>query len=360
MRKRIGIVMAGGSGERFWPVSSERRPKQMLRLTQPDQTMLEEAVERIRPAVDAVRISTSLSLEEAIRSSRAVPQEDVLAEPARRNTLGALVWVVANLIARDESDAVVAIVTTDHAIGEPERFRQTVAAAFEAAERSGGLVTLGVPPERPETGYGYIERDHEAHLPLASGRRAHVARSFREKPDLETAQRYLATGRFLWNSGMFFFTVEGFRKALAATQPTAAEILEAIAACLARNDFEAARDAFARLESISFDYAVMERAEQVHVIETDFPWDDVGAWDALERTLSTDPEGNVLVGPAVALESKGCVIYNDAPNVAIGVYGLEDVVVVLTDSGLLVCRKEDAQRVREISRAALDRLREER
>ena len=357
--RRLAVVMAGGSGERFWPLSTPERPKQLLRLTRPDMTMIEEAVDRLTPLVgeDGVYLSTTVALAGPMGGAGVVPEDRILAEPLRRNTLGALVWVVASLVARGIDDASVAVVTADHAIGEVPRFQATVAAALEAAENTGGLVTIGVTPDRPETGYGYIERAEDDRLDLPSGRTAHAARSFREKPDADTAKAYVATGQFLWNAGMFFFTVQGFRDSLLATQPEADTILETVARRLAVGDAEGAEQAFAGLESISFDYAVMERAETVHVVESDFPWDDVGAWDALERTLGTDETGNVVVGPAATLDTKGCVVYNDTPDLAVGVYGLEDVVVVVTASGVLVCPKGDVQRVREVGRAAKEKVR---
>lgn len=320
----------------------------MLRLTRPDRTMLEEAVERLAPAVDKVHISTSQALAELLSGAGVVSPEDVLAEPEKRNTLGALVWVVAALVARGDAGATVAVVTADHAIGEPDRFRDVVRAALEAAETTGGLVTIGVPPDRPETGYGYIERSSEA-LDLPSGGRAYMASGFREKPDPELAQNYLESGNFLWNAGMFFFTVPGFRAALAKAQPEAATILDEVADDLAQGGD--GRSAFARLNSISFDYAVMEKADAVHVVESDFPWDDVGAWDSLDRTKPLDPAGNVIEGPAAVLDAQNCVVVNDS-GLPVGVCGVENVVVVVTEHGVLVCRKEDAQRVREVGRAA--------
>lgn len=350
--------MAGGSGERFWPLSTPTRPKQLLNLTSPDRTMIEEAVDRLEPVVgtENVYLSTTVALAGPIRAAGVVPEDRILAEPLRRNTLGALVWVVASLVARGETEASVAIVTADHAIGEVARFATTIDAALDAAETTGGLVTIGVTPVRPETGYGYIERDESSAVELPKGRVAHAASSFREKPDAGTAEEYVSTGRFLWNAGMFFFTIAGFRRALATTQPLATDVLDAVAARLGVGDAKGAEESFAELESISFDYAVMEKADIVHVVESDFPWDDVGAWDALDRTMSADEGGNVVVGPAAILDTKDCVVYNETSDLAVGVCGVEGIVVVVTESGVLVCRKEDVQRVREVGRAAVEKI----
>lgn len=353
MSKRVAVVIAGGSGERFWPLSRPGRPKQLLRLTDPDATMLEEAVRRLQPLCgqDGVYVATSAALREPILESGVVPEAHVWSEPLRRNTLGALVWIVAQLLATGLEDASVAIVTADHLIGEPDRFRACVSAALDVAEDHGGIVTLGIPPTRPETGYGYIEEDLEESVQTRDGRTAHRSRSFREKPSPQTAEEFLQAGCFLWNSGMFFFSVAGFLKELAHAQPESHEIAIAIAEALKAGDQDGAVRHFERLPNLSVDYAVMERAERVYVLRTDFPWDDVGAWDAMERTLPLDEHGNVVQGNALALESEGSIVINDEPSVTVGTLGLRDIVVVVTKDAVLVCPKDQAQRVRLITQA---------
>jgi mannose-1-phosphate guanylyltransferase len=341
--------MAGGSGERFWPLSRPDRPKQLLRLTDPDQTMLEEAVNRITPLVgDGAYVSTSASLMTVIREAGVVPSEHVLAEPARRNTLGALVWVAASLIARGITEATLAILTADHKIATPEAFRATVSAAMDVAESTGGLVTLGITPDRPETGYGYIEFDRTQTVNASDGRHAFRSRRFLEKPSLETAEEFLASGNYLWNAGMFFYTLAGFSKALKLANPEAAQILDEIVIALKQDDHHSAVHAFERLPNLSIDFALMEKSEDVFVIPADFPWDDVGAWDALERSLDVDALGNVVQGRVVAIDSTGCVIFNDDDEKVVGVVGLADLIVVTTRNAVLVCPKSQAQRVKQI------------
>ncbi len=350
MANRYAVVMAGGSGERFWPLSTPERPKQLLRLTHPDQTMLEEAVRRIEPLVgsDRVFVATSSTIYEAVRATSVVPGDRLLSEPARRDTLGAIAWIVANLIARGEGDATVAILTSDHKIGAPERFRRTVDAALNLAELRPGIVVIGVPPTRPESGYGYIESDADSIVRMGD-RIAHPIQSFREKPSRETAEEFVRQGRFLWNSGMFFFSIPSFMEELELTQPGPAETVREIAACLERQDLAAARVAFERLPRLSIDYAVMERARHAFVVAADFPWDDVGAWDALDRTFIPDWAGNVVIGPATMVDAWNNVVYNDRPDVRVGVLGVHGLVVVNTDRGVLVCPKGLAQRVREVA-----------
>jgi mannose-1-phosphate guanylyltransferase len=347
--KRIGIVMAGGSGERFWPLSSGKTPKQLLKLTHPTKNMLEEAVERLDGVVGQVFVSTSTMLGPIIAESGFVPADAVLAEPAKRNTLGALVWVAAELIARGHKDASVAVVTADHFIGEVERFRSAVTHALELAESSGTFVTFGITPTRPETGYGYIE---VAEIPehLEHGWRSYRSAAFREKPDQQTALDYVASRRYLWNSGMFFFTVEGFVRELALVQPEAAQALEGIVDALRRGDEDAALAQFETVPNLSIDYGVMEKVPHVYTVPVNFPWDDVGAWDALERTGDPSDEGNSIRGNPVLIEVTNSVIVQTETGINVGVLGVDDLIVVSTGSAVLVCHKSKAQRVRELAR----------
>lgn len=350
--KRIAVIMAGGSGERFWPMSRPDRPKQLLRLTSPDETMLEEAVGRIRPLVgeDNVYVATSASLQDTIRGAAVVPDVRVLAEPLRRNTLGCLVWVAASLLADGEHDASVAVLTADHKIESPDLFRGTVEAALKTAETTGGLVTIGITPDRPETGYGYIEFDPSDET-VVDGRTAYRSRSFREKPDLGTAREFVAAGNFLWNAGMFFYTLPGFLTELEKAQPESWAILQEIATHLGANDESSAVAAFERLPNLSIDYALMEKAETVHVVPSDFPWDDVGAWDSLERSLGADETANVRQGESIVLDGAGNIVVNDRPGTTVGLVGVENLIVVVTENAVLVCPKDQAQRVKEIVKA---------
>jgi mannose-1-phosphate guanylyltransferase len=315
-------------------------------LSSPTATMLEEAVERIAPLCGAERVyvSTSAKLAPHIIAAGVVPEDQVLAEPLKRNTLGALVWSVAALIADGyEPETSVAILTADHRIAPPAAFRACVEDALSVAETEGGLVTIGIRPDRPETGYGYIEADLGA--PRGAG---YVAKSFREKPDMETAKQFLAAGSFLWNSGMFFFTLRGFCEALAETQPDAGTALGKVVSALRDGDTEAATTSFETVKNESIDYAVMERVSKVSVVPSRFDWDDLGAWDALERSMPLDAHGNVDEGTTILIDSIGSVVYNEVPTRTVAVLGMKDVIVVCTDNAVLVCPKAEAQRVKEI------------
>ena len=346
--------MAGGVGERFWPLSRAARPKQLLRLGSRDATLLEEAVDRIRPLVPehAICIATSRPLAEPIANARCVPAGQVLAEPNKRNTLGCLCWVAANEIARGRRDAVHAVLTADHKIGDPEAFRTCVAAALQTAVETGGLVTLGIRPTRPETGYGYIETERDRTLGTGA---VGVAR-FCEKPDGETAARFLDSGNFLWNSGMFFWTLAGFLRELEQAQPGVHLVTLAMAEALRAGDSPAAEALFDELPSISIDFALMEKASEVWVHEAGFAWDDLGAWDALARGLGSDADGNTTVGEVVAIDCHGSTLVNEHPGLIVAALGLEGIAVVATPDAVLVVPANKAQRVREI----VDRLKASR
>lgn len=338
--------MAGGLGERFWPLSTPDKPKQLLNLTHPDQSLLEEAITRIDGAVDQVWVVASRELLGPVASSGLLHKEFVLAEPARRNTLGCLIWLVANLIARHPNDwqqISCAILTADHRIGEPDLFRATVQQALSTAEETGGMVTIGIRPDRPETGYGYI------HI---SGEGVSKAKSFREKPNLSTAESYLESGDYRWNSGMFFFTLGGFLAELAAHQPLAHQTLQLVAQALATGDVTQAEEAFNRLESQSVDIALMEKSNNVWVVPGNFPWDDVGSWDALERSFPQDDRGNTLRGKAILHQCSGNIVVNESSKLQVGVLGMENVVVVVTDDAVLVCAKDHVQDVKKIAAEA--------
>lgn len=356
--RRFAVILAGGSGERFWPASRRARPKQLLCLTDPHRSMLEEAIDRIEPLIprEQVLIATSENLQDPIREAIPdLPSENVIGEPCKRNTAACLALAAAHLQQRfgDPRDLEMAVLTADHQIGEPDEFRATVATALDFAAAEPALVTIGVPPTRPDTGYGYIEIERAVEKrDLQPGARPAVrpVLHFREKPDLLTAEQYAASGRHLWNSGMFFWRVSTFLDGLAAAMPelhvATAEMVHALGAG-APGQARLAR-AFEALGDVSIDYGLMERAGNVHVVPATFPWDDVGSWDSLDRTREADEDGNVATGGPVLIDVRNCVVYDDTGGrVAVAVVGLEGVIVAATPDGVLVCAKDRAQDVKK-------------
>jgi mannose-1-phosphate guanylyltransferase len=310
--------------------------------------MLEEAVRRIEPVVepDHVFIATSSGLRQAVEDSKVVPPNRIFAEPDKRNTLGALVWTTAQFMALFPETWMpinVAVVTADHKIRTPDQFRRTVETAMDVAEQTNGLVTIGIPPTRAETGFGYIEID-----PKEKSGGASRAKSFREKPTQGQAEEYVSSGRFLWNSGMFFWTLAGFHRELEKAQPKAAEAMHEIAIALTAQDDNGALEAFRGLPNISIDHALMENAQDVYVVPAEFHWDDVGSWDALLRSNEPDANGNHLAGNALAMDTKNSIIVNDSGSITTAVLGMEDVIVVTTEDAVLVCPKSRAQEVKRL------------
>jgi mannose-1-phosphate guanylyltransferase len=337
--------MAGGAGERFWPVSRPERPKQFLRLADPSRSLLAEAADRaarlVGPAGTYIATGRHLVAASAAECP-AVPPANILAEPERRNTAGCLVWAAAHLVASDPAGwptTTVAVLTADHRIAPFEQFAATLGRAFDAAEATGGLVTLGIAPTRPETGFGYIESGAERDGFLEVTR-------FTEKPDAGTAQRFLEHGGYFWNSGMFVWTLPAFLAEMEHAAPRHAEACRTMAARLAEGDEEGAEREFAALPSVSIDYALMEKARRVFVVPASFEWDDLGSWDALGRSLPADADGNVASGAARLVECRDVVAYDHTGTTEICVLGCEGIVVAVSEGRVMVVPKSRAQEVK--------------
>lgn len=343
------VVMAGGSGERFWPVSTPDRPKQFLDLAGDGAPLLRQAYERACSIAGPERACLSTLPRLAASSLEIVPefaQGGVFAEPDKRNTAGALAWTAAQLMSRHPSDwrdVVMAVLTADQRIKPRSGFLATAEKAVALASRHGLLVTIGIRPTRPDTGFGYIEQG----VPIDSG---HLVVRFREKPNERTAEEFLASGKFLWNSGMFFWTLGAFADELSAARPDAGEALMKMAAALEAGDQTGAEEAFRSLPSLSIDYALMEASRRVGVVEAEFEWDDLGAWDSLPRSLGMDDDGNTVTGPVRLVDSSGCIISTDGPQICL--LGVEDMVVVAHQGKVMVIPKSRAQDVKKLAQAA--------
>jgi mannose-1-phosphate guanylyltransferase len=346
--------MAGGAGERFWPLSRRHRPKQLLRLTS-GRTLLEEAVERIVALTGYENLYVATGADQAPLVRKALPRlapENVLAEPMGRDTAACLALALAKM-SRRGGDPTMAVMTADHSIGPPERFSADCTAAFEQAEAEDVLLTFGIQPTRPDTGFGYIELGEK----IAERKSSEVFKvvRFREKPNEETARQFLAAGHFLWNSGMFVWRTSVLRKAMEECAPRLAEASDEIASTLDEPDEdERLFQIFNGLSKTSIDYAIMERAANVQCVRATFEWDDIGTWSALARHRDADMQGNVVVGEALALETKGSIIFADTGDESgktplVATFGVEDLVVVATDDAVLVCHRSQAQRVKEIT-----------
>lgn len=361
----IGIIMAGGSGERFWPLSRQKKPKQLLKLTNASRTLLDEAVDRLLPIIppEHIFVATNQTLQEPIRAAMVhIPPENILAEPARRNTTGCLAYATAHILARygrDNDDLIMAVTTADHRIGNDDDFRRTINASVWYAREKYALMVVGLQPNRPETGYGYIEVPAVSY-PAASinGVSIYPTSRFREKPSLPDAETYLSSGHFYWNSGMFFWRVSNFMKALQQFLPDVHQSIHQMRDAITTgfNPDTIIASIFEKLPNVSIDFALMEKAEGVYMALGEFPWDDVGLWDSLSRYHAKDERQNVSIGDPILVDCQGVTVYNEsgAERMAVGVVGLENVIVVATEDGVLVCHKDRAQDVR----AVVEKLRE--
>jgi len=355
--------MAGGSGERFWPLSRMKKPKQLLKLTHVDKTMIEEAIDRIAPIIapEDVFIFTSEILLQPLRDTLTnLPPQNIVAEPFKRNTAPCLAMATAFIAEKYSEQHIspkqisVAVLTADHHIGDQKMFLKTVDTALKFAEGEPSLVTIGIQPTRPETGYGYIEIeklfDDESDVPVRP-----VVR-FREKPNYETALEFIESGNYLWNSGMFFWRLDTFRDAVKEYLPAVGEHYEEMREAFSgqteiahEGAVEDVKPIFEKFPDISIDYAIMEKAENVAVAKALFPWDDVGSWDSLDRTQARSNEGNVKSGTVALVDTKNSIVINssDNTNMIVSAIGVQDLVVVVTDDAVLVCPKDRVQDVKK-------------
>jgi mannose-1-phosphate guanylyltransferase len=340
------VVMAGGSGTRFWPKSRRNRPKQLLNL-HGDATMLQQTVARVAPMVppERVLIITGLDQAEAVRTQLPdVPAGNVVAEPCPRDT-APCVGLAAAVIARRDPDATMIVMPADHVISPDKVFRTTVRAALGVIDRDPtAFVTFGIKPTRPETGYGYIERGEALGAP--EGIALHAVKQFREKPDLATAERFLAEGRFAWNSGIFLWRARAILDALATHRPGIAATLERIAPALGSpSEAETIAREFPKMERIPIDKAVMEKAPNVRVLEVVYDWNDVGDWRSLATLIAPDARGNTVQGHARLLDTTGTIVISDGGGL-IATLGVDDLVIVQSGGATLVARKDQLDRLK--------------
>lgn len=342
--KKTALIMAGGRGERFWPKSRRTMPKQFLSLTDDGRTMLQLTVERILRlvAMEDIFIATNRDYRDLVRAQLPqLPEQNILCEPAGRNTAPCIGLGAVHMEKR-YGDAVMFVLPSDHLIKYDSIFINTLADAAEIAEQGENLVTLGITPDYPETGYGYIKFRPEETL----GRAFRVDR-FVEKPDLETAKNYLASEQYLWNSGMFIWKVSTILKALETYLPETCTGLRRIGAAIGtEGEQEVLEREFTALRSESIDYGVMEKAKDIYILSGSFGWDDVGSWLAVERIKRSNEFGNVVGGNVVTVDTRDCIIQGGRRLIA--AVGLEDVIVVDADDALLICEKDSAGEIKKV------------
>jgi len=352
------VIMAGGSGTRFWPQSRRTRPKQLLHITG-ENTMIRATVERILPEAPFQRImvvTRTLHADEIRNQLPELQPEMVVEEPVGRNTAPCIA-LAAYKIRKKDPDAVMAVLPADHRIGKEKEFLLSLRTAAEAAAAGDYLVTFGIIPHRAETGYGYIKLG-PVEMELR-GTRVHRVEEFAEKPDAATAEVYLRSGCYMWNSGMFVWKVSSIIKAIQCHLPDIARALEDILPVLNTPDEpEALKEAYENMQSISVDYGILEQARNVLCIAADLAWNDVGSWSSLTEVWDPDKEGNSIQGEALLLDSRNCIV--SSPHKLVTLLGVEDLVVVDTPDAIMVCRRDKAQDVKilreELKKRGYDHL----
>ncbi|MFT3840899.1 MAG: mannose-1-phosphate guanylyltransferase [Myxococcaceae bacterium] len=342
--KLYGVIMAGGSGTRFWPLSRKARPKQFLALAT-KRTMIEETLARLNGLSnpkDCFVVCGALHANPVKKLLKKLPAKNVLVEPEARNTAPAIALAAAHVAARDPN-GLVAVLPSDQHVSDVPGFQKAVELAAAVAEQ-GYIVTLGIKPSRPETGYGYIRVGE----PLPSGG-CRVA-AFVEKPNLETAQQYMVSGEYLWNAGIFIFKASTMLEAFQAHMPElSAATAEIQAAVGTKKEAAVLKRAWKKMPSQSIDYGVAEKAQNIAVVPGDFGWSDVGSFAALPEVRAKDAGGNVVEGPALVIDSQGCVVV--ASKKPLAVVGMKDVVAVDAGDAILVLPREKSQDVRKVVEA---------
>src|SRR5271170_148976 len=346
------VLLAGGRGTRFWPRSRTRTPKQLLNIVG-TQTMLRETMARLSPLFpprNAWIVTNTQQASAAKREMRGVPVSHVLAEPAGCNTAAAIGLAAIHLV-HEHGDALMAVLPSDAYIADAAGYRSLVRAALELARTPGNLVVLGIPPSRPETGYGYIERGSIASRPR--GVPAYAVRRFTEKPALPLARKYVSSGKYMWNAGMFFWRASTFLENLKRFLPATHDALQELAATIGTRRYTSAlHRIYPRLENISVDYSVMEPATRaagkprVFVIPAKVGWSDIGSWAAVHEFLASGASSNVSAGASFTLDAHGNYFWS--PKKFVAAIGVRDLVLVETDDALLLCSRHRSQDVGKI------------
>jgi len=343
MQDVYAVIMAGGSGTRFWPLSRRAWPKQFLALAGSEESLLQSSVRRIQGLVPSERILVVTSERHSAATRRQLPElppENVLAEPSGRNTAPCVAWAAAHISARDPR-AVMMVLPADHHIGDEAAYRDLLQRGAAAA-RHAGLVTIGVEPTRPETGYGYIEAGPE----LERGVRR--VQRFVEKPDLARAQQFLRDGGFLWNCGIFFFRADVILAEYERQLPDLYAFARNYSEVLAHGPGESYVAAhYADLTSISIDHGIMEHARDVRVVPGSFGWYDIGSWTAAWELAQKDAQGNAALNDVSLIDAKNCYV-RAAGGKLVALIGVEDLVVVDTEDALLIMPRQRAQDVRQV------------
>lgn len=345
--KNTAVIMAGGRGERFWPRSRKALPKQFLSLTDDGKTMIQLTIERLKTIVDIedTFIVTNKDYKGLVLEQIPnIPEENVLLEPVARNT-APCIGLAAMHIKKKYEEAIMIVLPSDHLIKYNEIYLDTLQEAISIAREDNNLITIGITPSYPETGYGYINFERNSN----NNKRNNIYKvnRFVEKPDLETAKEYLASGRYLWNSGMFVWKSSSILLNIRELLPGMYNGLEKIYKAIGYSNAEdTLKDEFEKMQSESIDYGIMEKANDIYTIPGSFGWDDVGSWVALERINKTNDDGNIISGNVITVNTQKSII--QAQDKLIATVGIKDLIIVDTEDALLIVNKEESQYIKKV------------
>lgn len=343
--KTAAVIMAGGSGERFWPKSRSAKPKQFLSLTNDGETMIQKTVKRISPLIPAedIYVLTNAEYYPIVREQlENLNPENIIPEPVSRNT-APCIGLAAEIIKKKYGDAVMAVLPSDHTIKFAAMFIDALKSAVAVAEKNQNLVTIGITPSYPETGYGYINFISDPGCPAG----VYKVKRFVEKPGIELANEYCASGEYLWNSGMFVWKASSIAANIKKFLPELSCGLETISESLGTDAFQdALNNIYPKFKSESIDFGVMEKATDVYTVPGSFGWDDVGSWLAYERINKTNELGNLIQGDVITIDTRNATVCGGQKLIAL--VGMENLIVVDTDDALLICAKDSAQNVKKV------------
>lgn len=345
MSKAYAVVMAGGIGSRFWPMSTASYPKQFHDILGTGETLLQQTIRRLRRIcqIEDILIVTSDAYKELVQEQLPdLPEHNILCEPARRNTAPCLTYAVAK-IARRDPDAVMIVTPSDSVVTKEEEYERFMRMALQAARGGDRLLTLGIRPHRPDTGYGYIQFSEEK---LSDVPEVHKVKTFTEKPDLEHAKIFLESGDFLWNAGIFIWSVASIRAAIESHMPDLAESFFPFEQYDTDQEEGFIDEVYASCVNESIDYGIMEKASNVYVLPAEFGWSDLGTWGSLYEQLKPDAQANAVVGKKVLLYDAANNMIRVPKDKTVAIQGLSDYIVVDTPERLLICRKEDEQMIK--------------
>ena len=344
------VIMAGGIGSRFWPMSTPERPKQFVDVLGTGRTFIQMTVDRFKGILPAenVWVVTSQAYEDIVAEQLPeVPRGNILLEPCRRNTAPCIAYAAWRIKSIDPK-ATIVVSPSDHLVLDVPEFQRVITSAMDFASTSDAIVTLGMKPTRPETGYGYIQTDMSC--PSARNKEIYRVDAFREKPDLATAEKYIRKPNMLWNAGIFIWNVSTVVNALRVYAPEINEVFEKLLPLYGTDkEQEAINENFPKCESISVDYAILEKSEEIYCFPASFGWSDLGTWGSLRENVSRDNNGNAVIGNNVqTFETRDCVIHCSEERRVV-VQGLEGYIVAEKDNTLLICKLSEEQRIKQFS-----------